>query len=325
MKISIIIPVYNISDYIKRCIVSCLNQDVDPSEYEIIIVNDGSTDSSLAIIEPFAQHHPHVRLINQKNKGLSGARNTGLVYAKGDYIWFVDGDDWIKENSLQDLLAFTTRYAFDIIAFDAMIITKANQVQTRKKTQEDVLSFRGIDFLRDNVTEGVWNMLFSKRFLTNNKLEFVEGLIHEDADFNIRALTLAQHMSYYPHPLYHYVSDRTNSIMNVMSLKRAVAPLFITRRYMQFIDEYHFNIKTSQIIAKKGCIEQNISFIYASKLNQYDQKVYYKAVKEYKKDLCKCLIKSLSLRYWIQFFGIWIFPVVSIKLIWKIRALFGKL
>lgn len=97
MKLSIIIPVYNVERYLRQCLESCLSQDVPKSQYEVIIVNDGSPDNSQAIIDEYSSKYDNVRVLKKKNGGLSSARNAGLNIASGDYIWFVDSDDWVAD------------------------------------------------------------------------------------------------------------------------------------------------------------------------------------------------------------------------------------
>ena len=99
-KLSIIIPVYNVENYVGKCLESCLNQDIPKNEYEIIVVNDGTKDNSVQVIEKYITPENNIRLIHRKNGGLSAARNTGLKEAKGEYVWFVDSDDWIENNVL---------------------------------------------------------------------------------------------------------------------------------------------------------------------------------------------------------------------------------
>lgn len=106
MVFSIIIPVYNVERYLRQCLDSCLDQDIPKSEYEIIIVNDGSPDNSQVIINEYALLYDNICVINKSNGGLSTARNAGLSIAKGNFIWFVDSDDSIVSNSL--------KYIYDI-------------------------------------------------------------------------------------------------------------------------------------------------------------------------------------------------------------------
>lgn len=101
MKLSIIIPTYNVQDYLERCISSCLNQNIDINSYEIIVVNDGSQDKSLSIAQKLAAVYNNISIISQSNAGLSAARNKGLSLAQGEYVWFIDADDAIKTNSLK--------------------------------------------------------------------------------------------------------------------------------------------------------------------------------------------------------------------------------
>ena len=103
VKLSIIIPVYNTEEYLPRCLNSCLEQDLLANEYEIIAINDGSSDNSLQILNAYALKYPNIRVINQENRGLGATRNRGLNLAIGEYIWFVDSDDWVLENCLLDI------------------------------------------------------------------------------------------------------------------------------------------------------------------------------------------------------------------------------
>ena len=96
---------YNVEKFLAKCILSCENQNISKKEYEIICVNDGSLDSSAIIAEEIAKQYNNIIIINQENQGLSVARNTGLSNAKGDYVWFVDSDDWIEENCLRRIVS----------------------------------------------------------------------------------------------------------------------------------------------------------------------------------------------------------------------------
>lgn len=95
--LSIIVPIYNAEKYIEECLNSCLAQDIDSSDYEIVCVNDGSEDNSLDILKKYEKSH-NIVVVDQKNAGVSSARNKGLLSAKGDFVWFVDSDDFIRQN-----------------------------------------------------------------------------------------------------------------------------------------------------------------------------------------------------------------------------------
>lgn len=104
MLVSIIIPIYNVEQYIEQCFTSIYAQDISEDIFEVIAVNDGTPDNSMSIVKTIASQHKNLVIINQENQGLSVARNTGLDHAKGEYIWFVDSDDWLTKDSLSIVL-----------------------------------------------------------------------------------------------------------------------------------------------------------------------------------------------------------------------------
>ena len=117
--LSLILPVYNVEKYLIRCLTSLLTQDIDKSEYEIIIVEDCSLDQSINIIKDFLYIHSNITLVSHKrNKGLGAARNTGLNHAKGKYVWFVDSDDFIEQNKLKFILSQFEKDKLDVLSFN---------------------------------------------------------------------------------------------------------------------------------------------------------------------------------------------------------------
>ena len=107
MKLSIIIPVYKVERYVRQTILSVINQDHSLfNQSEVIIVNDGTPDKSIEVIQDLIDEYSNIKLINQQNQGLSMARNNGLAVAEGDYVWFVDSDDWLAEYALNDLFHY---------------------------------------------------------------------------------------------------------------------------------------------------------------------------------------------------------------------------
>ena len=168
-KISIIISVYNEENYLKRCLDSVISQSY--KNLEIIIVDDGSTDNSLNICLEYQKNDKRIKVIHQENKGLCASRNNGLSNATGDYIWFIDGDDFIEENSLEVIKPYLNNY--DIIVFNY------NEVRDNKLIKmNDTKEY-------DNVNKkyilgyiGVWNKIFKREILEGEK--FPEGYMHDD-------------------------------------------------------------------------------------------------------------------------------------------------
>ena len=133
MLLSIIIPVYNVERYIVETLESILSQNTFPFTYEVIVVNDGTPDHSMEIVERYRYSFDNLTIINQENQGLSCARNSGLKIAKGDYVWFIDSDDSIPQDAFESLFPYLTRYRHEVLAFD---ITKIEEETGKKLTEK---------------------------------------------------------------------------------------------------------------------------------------------------------------------------------------------
>ena len=230
MLLSIVIPVYNVEEYIEKCIISCVNQDVSLDQYEIIIVNDGSPDESLKICEKLEKEFTNIKIITQKNKGLSGARNTGLKNSIGEYVWFVDSDDWIAKNSLKSIYKAIYSYKSDVywLGHDVVLNNKVIDVFTPNKLESPIV---GEDFFVNHLanTFYIWKFIYKREFLLKNDLTFYEGILYEDLEFTPRALYLSKSCFTLPHIYYHYLM-REGSIVNNVKLKNLEDRFFICNR-----------------------------------------------------------------------------------------------
>ncbi|MBQ2927817.1 MAG: glycosyltransferase [Oscillospiraceae bacterium] len=167
MFLSFIVPVYNAERYIGPCLDSLLRQELPGEDFEILCVNDGSTDRSLEILQAYAGKYPSIRLISKENGGVTTARNTGLSAARGDYIWFVDADDLIPENCLSQLKLTAERSHCDRIAFGAYQFTDA-------LTEEELQMFREnrLPINTPWYDAVVWRCLLRRDFLQAHNLYF---------------------------------------------------------------------------------------------------------------------------------------------------------
>lgn len=216
MKLSIIVPVYNVADYLAKCLDSLLAQDLPQNEYEIIVVNDGSTDNSGDIAQQYADKYANITLINQANQGLSGARNTGIKCAKGDYIQFVDSDDYLEDNVLGGLMRQVEKDNLDVLRFkyqNVRINNESNEYEIFKPYKSDSFLF---DDYSPNVTDGV--TFLNKRFGTacyavmfiigTNILEnctFKSGVYFEDTEWTPRMLLKAERIASSDTIVYNYL------------------------------------------------------------------------------------------------------------------------
>lgn len=180
--ISLIAPAYNVEKYIEACIHSCENQDLPRDSYEIIIVNDGSTDSTYSTIERLSGVYENIRIVTQKNQGLSVARNNGFKLARGKYVWFIDSDDRISSNCLGKCLEIMERDDLDALAV-APSVPFREIFPYKFDSEADVSKvYDGESFLLDSgfFVVGAWCYIFKRQFWHNNNFEFYPGISYED-------------------------------------------------------------------------------------------------------------------------------------------------
>ena len=184
MRFSIIIPVYNAELYLKQCVDSVLSQDYH--DYEIILINDGSTDQSGLIVDAYAKNNNNVSAIHQKNSGPSVARNSGLDMCTGDYVIFLDSDDYLSNNALKRVDKTIEKFSPDIIAWYGMRFSSSGEmmegVPFRKGLEEPVSGkqFYRISLYQDRLSGAAYYYIYKRSFLEKNHFRFKEGLFHED-------------------------------------------------------------------------------------------------------------------------------------------------
>jgi len=251
MRVSVIVPVYNVQNYIRECILSILNQTF--RDFEIIIINDGSKDKSIEHIKDLVNDNENIILINQENGGLSNARNTGLRIATGEYISFVDSDDYIGKNFLATLYSEAKEFDLDIacgnyIKFDE---NKKNPIRERDEKLYTKTAVTGVQFLYDqlevrNYKMEVWDDLYKKTFLDNNNLTFLEGLMHEDDLFTPLALLAAQRVKLVRNHDYFY-RQRATSITGIGNEEKSIKNVIVIINFLKekyLAEENSFKKKT---------------------------------------------------------------------------------
>lgn len=222
MKLSIVLTVYNKEPYLHRVFDAVLNQqDVLKDDYEVLTVNDGSTDGSLSIINEYELRDKRVRVLTQQNQGLSKARNNGVREARGEYVWFVDADDTISPKAVSLICGAINEHP-DIIP----IYAKTEGLdKIRNEIPKDAKSGRDILLSYKWEACGVFNV-FRRSFLLDNNLSFYPGIYHEDVEFTPRVLYLAKKAVVIPEVLY-TVYKTEGSITDIPKVKRAYDCLFV--------------------------------------------------------------------------------------------------
>lgn len=216
MKLSIIIPIYNVEKYLETCLKSALGIDLPSEEFEVIAVNDGSPDGSSQILEEYKDKYPNLVIVNKINGGLSSARNAGLEVARGDYIWFVDGDDWI-DTSVQNVMSFVDAYPkVDVFALCSHTVTEeGNYIERISRTLQNEANYDGLAMYKslNFPFSGVPFYLWKHSFLQDEGLKFKEGALYDDWQFLLRAFSLMNGCVYLNEALYYY-RLRGNTISN---------------------------------------------------------------------------------------------------------------
>ncbi len=207
MELSIIIPAYNVEEFIESCIESCCMQDVNPKDYEIIVVNDGSTDNTEKIVLNLSRKYSNIKLKSQKNKGNGAARNVGVSISNGDIIFFLDADDYIAKNTLGTLIRLLKQNNLDIIGFSSKKVTDSNLINSQHSNTEIKINtiYRGIDFLGANTYRPeVWWYLIKKSFYIESESFFYDKKFLQDSYFTTTLISKAQKIAYVNYDVYRY-------------------------------------------------------------------------------------------------------------------------
>lgn len=221
MTLSIVIPVYKVEKFIYQCLDSIYSQGMDENWFEVVVVNDGTPDKSMDVVDKF-RDHTNLTIINQTNQGLSVARNNGMDKSKGEYVWFVDSDDWLEPNALSDVKGYIEKYP-DVEVFASVLMMNYEKDGTKEKEYKPNLNVRsGRDYMfrNHNANRGACSRyIFKRSFLQEYDLRFMPGVYHEDGEFSNRMLYLAKSLMIIPKPVYNYRIRESGSIMSSRNMK----------------------------------------------------------------------------------------------------------
>lgn len=301
IKYSFIVPVYNTEKYLKKCLDSLVNQTY--KDFEIIVVNDGSTDKSSSIISKYQKKYKNIIVIDKENEGLSMARNRGVQKSSGKYIIFVDSDDYVSNKLLEevdkkiddsDILRFQ-------IATEDEGYTKINEYH-----EEGFESMCGYDAFKNlssyHFVEPAWCYVIRKNYYIENKFSFKKGVYHEDFGLIPYVIYKARKVKSIDYIGYHYV-QRNGSIMNNNDYKKTVKKAFdMLEQYKTMrlfakninrknnIDDYFLSYISNSVIVKARELKKNEKKVYINelkKLNVFDGVLVNTRIRRFKKYLMK--------------------------------------
>ena len=209
--ISVIVPVYNVEKYIEKCLKSLVEQTL--KNIEIIIVNDGSTDNSKKIISKFAEKYSNIKYYEKTNGGLSSARNYGIKYANGEYVAFLDSDDYVEKNLYELMYKKALQENSDMVECDFIWEYYGKNGEIVKTKKDKRKKFKTLNQYVKNARVVAWNKLIKKQIIDDFNIRFPEGLIYEDIEFFYKLFPHLNKISYVNIYGIHYV-QRNGSILN---------------------------------------------------------------------------------------------------------------
>jgi len=278
-KVSVIIPAYNVEKYISKCLESVIHQTF--TDIEIIVINDYSTDNTKNIICYYISKDKRIILLNnEQNRGASYSRNRGLDIANGDYIMFVDSDDYLDINAVDELYNESFKYDLDILYFDGKNTFENEKLKIkldkypweRNMPEQNVMN--GLNMLqifekKKKIRISVVTSIYKKHFLDDNKLRFFEGITYEDVLFYLQSITLAKKTKYLPKILY-YAYVRENSVTTNLNINLAIkSHIILYYETLNILDKF-------SDINKRNTIYNFIQkYVYHILVDLYKKKLKY--------------------------------------------------
>ena len=253
MILSIIVPVYNASNYLHRCIDSLLSQELNEGEYEIILINDGSKDNSLDICNEYKENYPTIfKVLSHDNQGVAFTRNRGIDEAQGDYICFVDSDDYLKPNGYRYLIDNYLEEHIDILSFWALTLdkkTKANYIENNDVEGKICYEVKGREFLNNGIQTFIVTSFFKREFINKHHLYFEKLTIGEDVLFSLNTYLKNPTIRSVSSRIYMYDLHEESTIhqRNNITLRKAIQSyLILIQSIKEHIEKNNDNIELCQ-------------------------------------------------------------------------------
>lgn len=299
-SLSIIVPIYNVEPYVERCIRSLENQDIPKDDYEIICINDGSTDDSRSVILRLKDEFDNVILIDQENQGVSVARNAGIDIARGKYLLMVDADDYIKPNSQQKRLHFLNKHNIDV-GYTGIIIHDAVEQDAccSDISNERNIILTGIDFINKyrrgkseiQLPHSSCSIFLKTSFLDLNNLRYLKRVPYlEDREFMARVICLATRVAFLNDPFYLRTTRPGSATQSNLALSEKARDGFLKAAYNLL------NFKLNYCKGKEQKIFMNQPIVHFTLLyiTSYGSIKYFKNYSKIYKTLKKGPLKNLE-------------------------------
>ena len=258
---SIIIPMYNCEKYIGHCLDSLIGMNIPLSQYEVIVVNDGSTDNSASVVQKYVAEYPNIRYIEQKNQGISAARNAGFHVCKGQYVYFVDADDFVFSASLEFAIRTIKEMELEVLEIGRVSGSEAElAIIIPRIGRSDLTVVKGYDLVKEGVMFFVTSFIFKKSFLVQNNLLFQSVYAYEDVCFVVTALLQSESAA----------SLRTLQVYAYVLRSESVSHNGGKIKYREFADAI-INVRsyTDNLINESPFLPDSVAKIIKDKTNTY--------------------------------------------------------
>lgn len=285
-KVSVLVPVYNVENYLRECLDSIIDQTID--DYEIICINDGSTDSSLDILKEYAEKYSYLKIINKQNSGYGSSLNIGLNFAQGEYISIIESDDFVMPDMLESLYELATNNNCDIVKSDWFNYwTKDDLAVKNGKIPKGIANkiITASDFPEILVLQpSIWSAIYKKDFLLNNDIHFLEtpGASYQDTSFSFKAFCLAEKILLTEKSYLYYRQD--NAFSSINSTDKAFS---ICNEYEEINKFLNNNKKIKNQFNTQRLISQYKAYIWTLK----------RIAQEFRLEFTKMFSRSFCLYY----------------------------
>lgn len=280
VKVSIIMPVYNVEKYLNECLDSIVNQTFE--DIEIICINDGSTDNSLAILKSYASQDGRIIIISQENTGIGAARNAGMRIANGDYVFFIDSDDFLYPDAIEELYENAIFNDSDVVLFRRTQEYGIDRLKNNEGYNFDNVfhisgeEYREFTFSRKDLKSyvlnrylSVWMKFYKRKFLNRyDDLYFPEGIAYEDGLFHVKVFLRAERMSHIP-KVYYYYRKNPDSVMHNSSFNMDIFKVIDSVEEFLIENDYYGEFKKEFDYYK---ITQISQYLFSSSSEEYFQK-----------------------------------------------------
>lgn len=259
-RLSIIIPMYNSEKYISDCLDSILHINLNKEDYEVIIVNDGSTDKSKDIVDTYIANNDNFKYIEQENLGAAYARNAGLKHSEGEYVWFVDADDKIDSSEFEKAIEeLRSHKGIEVLAFYLKEVTEKGQFINVSCKHDSLPLYEEISGT-DAIVKGyspssVCSMFVRLKMIKDNELFFRGGMTHEDVEFTYRMMAVAKSVVFTEHIPYLYIyhdNTVTTSINVERKTKYMCDELLVYQSFIRLAEKYSDNAELCAVVRNRA-------------------------------------------------------------------------